>query len=175
VRGLPLGGICTKSVADRTMIRFLLLTTPWYSGSGDRFPHDQSGSKVSGMPSCFRLSSSRWMLKKVGRHRSLSGRQAHRSRMCTCWIPWNRQASVHAMDSPQGHLRRCSPLWEGRPPCAVRRITWQWPANVPEGLHDRSLARSAWDSAPQTSRPVGCGMIASWRFQHQATCPDPAP
>ena len=33
--------------------------------------------------------------------------------------------------------------------------------NVPEGLHDRSLARSAWDSAPQASRPVGYGMIGA--------------
>ena len=31
---------------------------------------------------------------------------------------------------------------------------------VPEGQHDRSQARSAWgDSAPQKSRPIGCGMI----------------
>src|ERR1700736_3557163 len=30
---------------------------------------------------------------------------------------------------------------------------------VPEGQHDRSQARSAWDSAPQKSRPVGYGMI----------------
>jgi hypothetical protein len=30
---------------------------------------------------------------------------------------------------------------------------------VPEGLHDRSLARSAWDSATPKSRPVGYGMI----------------
>ena len=33
--------------------------------------------------------------------------------------------------------------------------------NVPEGLHDRSLARSAWDSAPQTSRPAGYGVIGA--------------
>ena len=30
---------------------------------------------------------------------------------------------------------------------------------VPEGQHDRSQARSAWDSAPQKIRPVGYGMI----------------
>ena len=31
---------------------------------------------------------------------------------------------------------------------------------VPEGQHDRSLARSAWDSAtPQKSRPAGYGVI----------------
>jgi hypothetical protein len=30
---------------------------------------------------------------------------------------------------------------------------------VPEGQHDRSLARSAWDSATQKSRPVGYGLI----------------
>jgi hypothetical protein len=29
----------------------------------------------------------------------------------------------------------------------------------PEGQHDRSLARSAWDSAPRKSRPVGYGVI----------------
>jgi hypothetical protein len=32
-------------------------------------------------------------------------------------------------------------------------------AFVPEGQHDRSQARSAWDSAPQKNRPVGYGMI----------------
>jgi hypothetical protein len=35
-------------------------------------------------------------------------------------------------------------------------ITW---GRVPEGQHDRSQARSAWDSASQKSRPVGYGMI----------------
>ena len=30
---------------------------------------------------------------------------------------------------------------------------------VPEGRCDRSLARSAWDSATQKSRPVGYGVI----------------
>jgi hypothetical protein len=33
--------------------------------------------------------------------------------------------------------------------------------NVPQGLHDRSLARSAWDSAHQTSRPAGYGVISA--------------
>ena len=33
--------------------------------------------------------------------------------------------------------------------------------NVPEGLPDRSLARSAWDNAPQTRRPVGYGVIGA--------------
>ena len=33
--------------------------------------------------------------------------------------------------------------------------------NVPEGLHDRSLARSAWDSEPQTTRAVGYGVIGA--------------
>jgi hypothetical protein len=32
-------------------------------------------------------------------------------------------------------------------------------AFVPEGRCDRSLARSAWDSAAQKSRPVGHGLI----------------
>jgi len=32
--------------------------------------------------------------------------------------------------------------------------------NVPEGQYDRSLARSAWDSASPKSRPVGYGMIS---------------
>jgi hypothetical protein len=32
-------------------------------------------------------------------------------------------------------------------------------AFVPEGRCDRSLARSAWDSATQKSRPVGYGLI----------------
>jgi hypothetical protein len=32
-------------------------------------------------------------------------------------------------------------------------------AFVPEGQHDRSQARSAWDSANLKSRPVGYGMI----------------
>jgi hypothetical protein len=32
-------------------------------------------------------------------------------------------------------------------------------ASVPEGRCDRSLARSAWDSATQKSRPVGYGLI----------------
>ena len=32
-------------------------------------------------------------------------------------------------------------------------------AFVPEGRCDRSLARSAWDSATQKSRPVGHGLI----------------
>jgi hypothetical protein len=32
-------------------------------------------------------------------------------------------------------------------------------AFVPEGPCDRSLARSAWDSATQESRPVGYGLI----------------
>jgi hypothetical protein len=32
-------------------------------------------------------------------------------------------------------------------------------AFVPEGHADRSLARSAWDSATPTSRPVGYGVI----------------
>jgi hypothetical protein len=32
---------------------------------------------------------------------------------------------------------------------------------VPEGQHDRSLARSAWDSVHQENRPVGYGMIGS--------------
>ena len=31
--------------------------------------------------------------------------------------------------------------------------------NVPEGRCDRGLARSAWKSAPQKSRPVGYGVI----------------
>ena len=31
--------------------------------------------------------------------------------------------------------------------------------NVPEGRCDRSLARSAWDSATPKSRPVGYGVI----------------
>jgi hypothetical protein len=31
--------------------------------------------------------------------------------------------------------------------------------SVPEGQHDRSLARSAWDSATLKGRPVGYGMI----------------
>jgi hypothetical protein len=30
---------------------------------------------------------------------------------------------------------------------------------VPEGQHDRSQARCAWDSATQKSRPVGYGLI----------------
>jgi hypothetical protein len=30
---------------------------------------------------------------------------------------------------------------------------------VPEGQCDRSLARSAWESSPQKSRPVGYGLI----------------
>jgi hypothetical protein len=30
---------------------------------------------------------------------------------------------------------------------------------VPEGQCDRSLARSAWESPPQKSRPVGYGLI----------------
>jgi hypothetical protein len=30
---------------------------------------------------------------------------------------------------------------------------------VPEGRRDRSLARSAWESATQKSRPVGYGVI----------------
>ena len=30
---------------------------------------------------------------------------------------------------------------------------------VPEGQHDRSQARSAWNSASQKIRPVGYGMI----------------
>ena len=30
---------------------------------------------------------------------------------------------------------------------------------VPEGQHDRSLARSAWASAPRENRPGGYGMI----------------
>ena len=30
---------------------------------------------------------------------------------------------------------------------------------VPEGQHDRSLARSAWDCTTPKSRPVGYGMI----------------
>jgi hypothetical protein len=32
-------------------------------------------------------------------------------------------------------------------------------AFVPEGQGDRSLARSAWESPPQKSRPVGYGLI----------------
>jgi len=32
--------------------------------------------------------------------------------------------------------------------------------NVPEGRYDRSLARSAWDSATPKSRPVGYGVIS---------------
>ncbi len=32
-------------------------------------------------------------------------------------------------------------------------------AFVPEGRHDRSLARSAWNRATQKSRPVGYGLI----------------
>ena len=32
---------------------------------------------------------------------------------------------------------------------------------VPEGQHDSSLARSAWDSVHRENRPVGYGMI--WR------------
>ena len=30
---------------------------------------------------------------------------------------------------------------------------------VPEGQHDSSLARSAWESVPRENRPVGYGMI----------------
>src|SRR5271157_3381482 len=36
---------------------------------------------------------------------------------------------------------------------------WLWAGNVPEGRCDRSLARSAWDSATPKSRPVGYGVI----------------
>jgi hypothetical protein len=44
-------------------------------------------------------------------------------------------------------------------------------AFVPEGQCDRSLARSAWESPPQKSRPVGNGLIlagvrASIRLQY---------
>jgi hypothetical protein len=31
--------------------------------------------------------------------------------------------------------------------------------SVPEGRSDRSLARSAWDTPPRKSRPVGYGLI----------------
>jgi hypothetical protein len=34
-------------------------------------------------------------------------------------------------------------------------------AFVPEGQHDRSQARSAWESVPRENRPVGYGMIGS--------------
>ena len=40
----------------------------------------------------------------------------------------------------------------------VRRFDGRM-AFVPEGRCDRSLARSAWESATQKSRPVGCGVI----------------
>jgi hypothetical protein len=33
--------------------------------------------------------------------------------------------------------------------------------NVPEGLHDRSLARSAWDSAPQNEPSRRYGVIGA--------------
>jgi hypothetical protein len=33
-------------------------------------------------------------------------------------------------------------------------------AFVPEGQHDRSQARSAWDRDPRKNRPVGYGMTA---------------
>jgi hypothetical protein len=36
---------------------------------------------------------------------------------------------------------------------------------VPEGQHDRSQARSAWESVPQMYRPVGHGMIGRSQFQ----------
>ena len=46
------------------------------------------------------------------------------------------------------------------------RVEYQTPVpgesllrNVPEGRCDRSLARSAWDSATPKSRPVGYGVI----------------
>jgi hypothetical protein len=43
-----------------------------------------------------------------------------------------------------------------------RTLAWLAKAcceNVPEGRCDRSLARSAWDSATPKSRPVGYGVI----------------
>jgi hypothetical protein len=33
------------------------------------------------------------------------------------------------------------------------------PYDVPEGQHDRSLARNAWEIAHRENRPVGYGMI----------------
>jgi hypothetical protein len=36
---------------------------------------------------------------------------------------------------------------------------------VPEGQHDRSQARSAWDSVPRMYRPVGYGMIGRGQSQ----------
>jgi hypothetical protein len=62
-------------------------------------------------------------------------------------------------ESPSRRYRIRSDRRLGR--CRAHMVTRELPANVPEGPQDRSLARSAWDSTPQTSRPVGYGMIGA--------------
>jgi hypothetical protein len=66
-------------------------------------------------------------------------------------------------DSVQGLNRGFNPDLCTHPGRTVE--TWKTPFDgrmafvVPEGRYDRSLARSAWDSATQKSRPVGYGLI----------------
>ena len=50
-----------------------------------------------------------------------------------------------------------SQVYPGSAKIIVRRFDGLM-AFVPEGRHDRSLARSAWESVPRKNRPVGYGM-----------------
>jgi hypothetical protein len=51
--------------------------------------------------------------------------------------------------------------------------TYSAKSNVPEGQCDRSLARSAWDSANPKSRPVGYGMIRAGVRTESSWCTFP--
>jgi hypothetical protein len=65
VRGLPFWGSCVKSAADGSMVRFLLLTTPFGTRETASDSRVINSVESAGMPRCIRISSRWWMLKKT--------------------------------------------------------------------------------------------------------------